>query len=81
MLLGNDAWGRKVRRSGFGWQALLILLPVGVLAALGFHALRRTAHGHQDAVQRAQGIANDCCRKLWLTFQDTNLPPSLTSED
>ena len=65
---------RKVCRSGFGWQALLILLPVAVLAALGFHALRQDRRlVHQDAVQRAQGITDELLPKLWLAFQDTNL--------
>src|ERR1700750_1976341 len=64
----------KVSRSGFGWQALLILLPVAVLAALGFHALRQDRRlVHQDAVQRAQGIADELLPKLWLAFQDSNL--------
>jgi len=58
-------------------QGLLILLPVGVLAALGFLSLRSDkVLARHEAVQRAQAIADDLVPKLWTELIGTNDQPN-----
>jgi len=53
--MGKSSHKQKPR---FVWQALLILLPVMVLAAFGFVSLRQDKRlAQQEAVERAQAIA------------------------
>ncbi len=57
----------------FFWQGLLILLPVGLLAALGFFFVRQDKLiAEHEAVRRAQGIAEDLLPKLHAALTDTN---------
>jgi signal transduction histidine kinase len=57
---------RASRRPAFAWQAALILLPVVVLAAIGSYSVRQDRRlAHEDAVERANAIAEDLMPKLW----------------
>ncbi len=57
---------RKPRKPTFFWQALLILLPVTVLAAIGWASLRQDKIlAEHDAAERAQVIADDLAAKIW----------------
>src|SRR5712691_6660634 len=60
----NSVSGRG-RRPTFLWQGLLILLPVLVLATVGFFSLRqdKTLAQH-DAAEKAQAIADELAQKL-----------------
>jgi hypothetical protein len=50
----------------FLWQALLILLPVSVLAAVGIYSLRQDkVLAQHEAVERAQAIADNLLPKIW----------------
>ena len=68
------------RRPTFFWQAALILLPVAVLAVMGWYSLRQDKIlAEHDAKERAQTIADDLLPKIWdeLTAKpsdDTNHP-------
>src|SRR5215470_10319433 len=63
------------RRPTFVWQALLILLPVALLAGVGFVSLRRDKMlAEIEAAQRAQGVADELLSKIQAT-----LFPSLDS--
>jgi len=54
------------RRPTFFWQAALILLPVLVLAAMGWLSLRQDkVLAEHDARERAQQIADDLLPKFW----------------
>jgi len=58
----------------FLWQALLILLPVVVLAVLGLFSLRQDKTlAQREASERAQMIAEDLLPKLWANLTATNL--------
>jgi signal transduction histidine kinase len=58
-------FGFSNRKSTFAWQALLILLPVIVLAVLGFLSLRQDkALAEVEATQRAQAVATDLLSML-----------------
>lgn len=62
-------------KPGFFWQGLLILFPVVVLAGLGVLSLRQDKLvAHQQAVQRAQTIAEALAPKLWSELILTNFP-------
>jgi signal transduction histidine kinase len=57
---------RQRRKPSFLWQALLILFPVGVLAAVGFLSLRRDRSlAQHEAVERAQILADQLLPRLW----------------
>jgi hypothetical protein len=59
--------GARVRRKpNFRWQAAFILLPVVVLAGIGWMSVRedRILVEH-DAAERARGIAGDLLPKVW----------------
>src|SRR5262245_60634737 len=65
---------RDQATKAFAWQALLILLPVAVLAALGIYSLRQDRLlAQHEAAQRAQVVANDLLPQVWagLTNQET----------
>src|SRR5713101_512058 len=54
------------RRPTFFWQGLLILLPVLVLATVGFFSLRQDKTlAQRDAAEKAQSIADELAQKLW----------------
>ncbi len=62
------------RKPTFLWQALLILLPVVVLAALGLFSLRQDKMlAQHEASERAQMIADDMLPKLWADLTATNV--------
>jgi signal transduction histidine kinase len=66
---------RQRRRPYFFWQPLLILFPVAVLAALGFHSLRQDKIiAQHDAVERAQGIADSLLPRLWSVVTNADQP-------
>jgi signal transduction histidine kinase len=57
---------RQHRKQSFLWQALLILFPIGILAAVGFLSLRRDKIlAQHEAVERAQTIADSLLPRLW----------------
>src|SRR5262245_8497207 len=50
----------------FLWQAVLILLLIVVLAAMGWYSLRQDKrHAENEAAQRAAAIAEELLPKLW----------------
>jgi len=60
------ARNRPQRKPTFIWQAVLILLPVIVLAAVGWASLRQDRIlAQHDATERAQTIANDLILPIW----------------
>src|SRR5712692_11204782 len=59
------------RRPTFLWQGLLILLPVLVLATVGFFSLRQDKTlAQRDAAEKAQAIADELAQKLWAVLAD-----------
>jgi signal transduction histidine kinase len=63
--MANPSPTRK-RKPTFLWQALLIVLPVAVLAIFGFVSLRQDRLLVQrEAADRAQAIAEDLAPKIW----------------
>src|SRR5712691_3122381 len=66
----NPVSGRG-RRPTFLWQGLLILLPVLVLAAVGFFSLRQDKTlAQRDAAEKAQAIADELAQKLWAALAE-----------
>src|SRR5262249_54814780 len=62
----------------FIWQPLLILFPVGVLAALGFVSLRQDKIiAQHEAVERAQAIADLLLPRLWSGLTNGDSPEAL----
>ena len=54
------------RKATFFWQALLIVLPIIVLAVVGFLSLRQDKlFAEKEAQERAQAIADELRSKLW----------------
>src|SRR5437879_12839335 len=50
----------------FVWQALLIVLPILILAVVGFFSLRQDKLlAEKEAQERAQAIADDLRTQLW----------------
>lgn len=50
----------------FLWQGLLILLPVAVLAVVGFVSIQQDrALAQHEAKERAQALADECASALW----------------
>src|SRR5207244_3345217 len=57
---------RPNRKPTFFWQGLLIVLPIVVLAAVGFFSLRQDKLlARHDAAERAQTVADDLVPKIW----------------
>jgi signal transduction histidine kinase len=68
------AGAHKQRRPTFLWQAILILLPVLILAAVGLFSLRQDKLlAQHEANDRAQTIADDLVQKVWAELVETNL--------
>lgn len=66
---------RQRRKPSFLWQALLILLPVGVLAGVGFVSLRRDKIlAQHEAMERAQAIADNLLPRLWFALTNISKP-------
>lgn len=68
---------RNQPKPTFLWQAMLILLPVIVLAVVGGFSLRQDKIlAQHEASDRAQALADDLVRQLWneLTVAGTNGP-------
>ena len=66
---------RTQRRPTFLWQAILILLPVFVLAAVGGFSLRQDKIlAQHEATDRAQALADNLVPQIWneLNVQNTN---------
>lgn len=62
------------RKPTFLWQGLLIILPVAVLAAVGFLSLRQDRRlAEREAAERAQVIADDLVERIWSQLAVTNL--------
>jgi signal transduction histidine kinase len=56
---------RTSRKPTFSWQGMLILLPVAVLAAIGWASLRQDKIlAEHDARERAQTVADDFLQKF-----------------
>src|SRR5258706_9353574 len=56
----------RKRKPTFLWQALLIVLPVAVLAVFGFLSLRQDrVLAQHEATERAQAIADEMAPKIW----------------
>jgi signal transduction histidine kinase len=67
------ARSRQHRKPSFLWQALLILLPVAVLAGVGFLSLRRDKIlAQHEAVERAQIIADSLLPRVWSALTNVN---------
>src|SRR5688572_13038774 len=65
------------RKPTFIWQALLILLPIVVLAGMGWHSLRQDQlRAEQEASQRAAAIANELLPKIWAELTELSQLPS-----
>src|ERR1051325_5785671 len=66
------------RKPSFIWQPLLILFPVGVLAALGFFSLRQDKIiAQHEAVEHAQAIAELLLPRLWSVLTNAEVPELL----
>ncbi|MCW5552729.1 MAG: HAMP domain-containing histidine kinase [Verrucomicrobiae bacterium] len=62
------------RKPTFLWQGLLIVLPVAVLAAVGFLSLRQDRRlAEREAAERAQAVADDLLESIWTELAVTNL--------
>jgi signal transduction histidine kinase len=67
------------RKPYFLWQPLLILFPVGVLAAVGFFSLRQDKIiAQHEAAERAQTMADSLLQRVW--FALTNVEQGDTFE-
>ncbi|MDB6063832.1 MAG: Alkaline phosphatase synthesis sensor protein PhoR [Pedosphaera sp.] len=63
------------RKPSFFWQGLLIVLPVVLLTAVGIFSLRQDRNlARQEAVDRAQVIANDLLPKIWAEITELKDP-------
>lgn len=61
------------RKPTFLWQGVLIVLPVFLLAGLGFLSLRQDrAFARQEAIERAEAIANALAPGVWAELLATN---------
>jgi signal transduction histidine kinase/tetratricopeptide (TPR) repeat protein len=70
---------RDQRKPTFLWQAVLILLPVIVLAAVGWASLRQDRIlAQHEATERAQAIANDLILPIWSEL--TNKGPARSKQ-
>ena len=67
-------------KPSFFWQALLIVLPVLVLAAVGFFSLRQDKIlAQHEAVERAQAIADELLPTVWREIVETQRPQHIES--
>src|SRR5690349_6135686 len=75
--MDNPRTNRK-RKPTFLWQALLIVLPVAVLAVFGFVSLRQDRLlAQREAAERAQAIADELAPKIWAQLTTvSNDPPA-----
>ncbi len=68
------------RNPTFVWQALLILVPVMLLAIVGFFSLRQDKLlAEQEAQERAQAIADELRAQVWMALTNGGLvagPPA-----
>src|SRR3989442_93892 len=65
-------FGPRGRRAFF-WQGLLIVLPVVVLAAMGFFSLRQDKIlAHHEATERAQALADQLAQTVWAELTEAN---------
>lgn len=68
------AGNRRQRKPTFLWQAVLILLPVIILAVVGWAALRQDkVLAQHEATVRAQAIADDLSERIWARLNETKL--------
>src|SRR5262245_29430860 len=57
---------RPQRKPSFFWHGVLIVLPVAVLAIVGFVSLQQDKLiARHEAEVRAQGIVDDLAQKVW----------------
>ena len=74
----NVKASRQPRPPTFFWQGLLIVLPVAVLATVGFFSLRQDKIlAQHEATERAQALADELAESYWAELTqapDTNLP-------
>src|SRR6266403_2867673 len=65
---------KKNRKATFFWQALLIVLPVIVLATFGFLSLRQDkVLAQNEAAERAQGLADNLLPQLWTALTQIDI--------
>src|SRR5689334_22208787 len=63
----------------FFWQGLLIVLPVFVLAGLGFFSLRQDRIlARHEAAERAQSLAEQLVQAVWGEVTDAANPHGLS---
>jgi len=61
------------KRPKFVWQAILITLPVLVLAGVAFLSLRQDKRlAQSEATERAQAIAEELCSQVWNEINQVN---------
>src|SRR3954451_7959948 len=64
-MVQRSAVARSARSASFFWQAVFILLPVAILAAIGVYTLKRDkAFAEQEARERASAVAEDVAERL-----------------
>ena len=67
------------RKPAFFWQGVLIVMPVAVLATLGFVSLRQDRLlAQREAAERAQSLAEDLAPKIWndlIAVKASDAPP------
>ncbi len=69
----------RTKRPTFVWQAMLIMLPVVVLAGVAFVSLRQDKRlARSEASERARGIAEELCGQLWNAINQVN-PAEMTA--
>ncbi|MEY2429698.1 MAG: hypothetical protein QOJ40_2583, partial [Verrucomicrobiota bacterium] len=72
------ARAHPTRKATFIWQAVCIVLPVAVLAAMGIFSLRQDKIlAQHEAVERAQSIADDLLPKIWAELTAMKSPEEL----
>jgi signal transduction histidine kinase len=67
---------RSQQKPKFFWQAILILLPVTILAGVAFFSLRQDKRlAQSEAAERAQSIADELLERVWsgLNQDSTNI--------
>ncbi len=62
-----------LRKPSFAWQAMLIVFPVALLAAVGFFFLQQDRRlALSEATERAESLAEDLASRIWKALVDTN---------
>src|SRR5215467_927222 len=75
------ATSRLNRKPSFVWQALMIILPLIILASSGLVSLQQDKLlARKEAEERAQEIADQLAPKLWAELTRTNADQSHTFE-